>query len=143
MNFALEQRSRRPAVLIVDDDPDITTVLHDLLEHDGYQVTEAGTCEEALHCTKTTAYDAILLDIGLPDGDGLSVLTQLHHANPLLPVIMLSATLSQRQPHASLGQGAFSCLPKPYDQEELRLVVRSAVDSARSPSSKSQALSPS
>jgi DNA-binding response OmpR family regulator len=84
-------RFKQPEILIVDDDPDIQTALHDLLESEGYAVTDATTCREALLHTQTMPFDAVLLDFGLPDGDGLSVLKHLKNSIPSLPVIMLTA----------------------------------------------------
>ena len=78
----MECQNDNPAVLVVDDDPDILAALHDLLEHEGYQVTCASTCGGALAEATASPYDAVLLDIGLPDGDGLSVLDLLKEQHP-------------------------------------------------------------
>ncbi|WP_455388277.1 response regulator [Petrachloros mirabilis] len=121
-------RFKQPEILIVDDDPDIQTALHDLLESEGYAVTNAATCGEALLHTQTMPLDAVLLDIGLPDGDGLSVLKQLKNSIPSLPVIMLTAATTDDLRAESLARGAFSFLPKPYNHNELRLLVRQAIN---------------
>jgi DNA-binding response OmpR family regulator len=120
-------RFKQPEILIVDDDPDIQTVLHDLLESEGYIVTQASTCREALRRTRTTPFDVVLLDIGLPDGDGFSVLGQLQEMTPSLPVILLTAATSTDLHAVALNRGAFSFLAKPYNHHELRLLVRHAV----------------
>jgi DNA-binding response OmpR family regulator len=122
-----EDRLKQPEILIVDDDPDLQTILHDLLESEGYAVTEASTCREALLHAETTSFDAVLLDIGLPDGDGLSVLNHLQETLPSLSVIMLTAVTSTDLRATVLAQGAFSFLSKPYDHNELRLLVREAI----------------
>ena len=114
-------------ILVVDDDPDIRTVLFDLLESEGYHITEASTAHEALHRASTNDFDAVLLDIGLPDLDGLTVLSHLHASIPTLPVIMLTAAMLNGQWADSLTRGAFSCFPKPFDRDQLRLVIRLAV----------------
>jgi DNA-binding response OmpR family regulator len=116
-----------PAVLIVDDDPDILTALHDLIEHDGFRVTDISTCRDALARVKTVDFAAVLLDIGLPDGDGLAVLETVRTIAPSLPVIVLTAFKSQDYRARSLSSGAFSCLSKPYNRDELRAVLRRAV----------------
>ncbi|MGZ9189555.1 MAG: response regulator transcription factor, partial [Nitrospira sp.] len=108
-----------PAILIVDDDPDIALVLHDLLEHAGYRVEVAGTGAEALAKAKADSFAAVLLDLMLPDMDGLSVLTLLKQIDPVLPVIMLTAFVEVAKKHGSLTEGAFGYLTKPYDGEEL------------------------
>lgn len=122
-----ENRFKQPEILIVDDDQDLQTILHDLLESEGYAVTEASTCREALLHAETTPFDAVLLDIELPDGDGLSVLNHLQETIPSLSVIMLTAVTSTDLRAAVLAQGAFSFLSKPYDHNELRLLVREAI----------------
>lgn len=124
---SMEGQHDNPAILVVDDDPDILAALLDLLEHEGYQVTCASTCGDALAEATTSPYNAVLLDVGLPDGDGFSVLDILRELNPSLPVIILTAFTSPEYRVRSLSHGAFSCVNKPYDQEVLRGVVRLAV----------------
>lgn len=116
-----------PAILIVDDDPDIALVLHDLLSHAGYRVEVAGTGAEALAKAKLESFAAALLDLMLPDMDGLSVLTLLKEIDPVLPVIMLTAFVEVAKKHGSLTEGAFGYLTKPYDAEELKALIRRAV----------------
>jgi PAS domain S-box-containing protein len=116
-----------PTILIVDDDPDIALVLKDLLEHSGYQVQVAVTGAEALTRAKAESFSAVLLDLMLPDMDGLSVLTLLKGLDPALPVIMLTAFVEVAKKHASLTEGAFGYLTKPYDGEELKALIKRAV----------------
>ena len=116
------------AVLIVDDDPDILTALQDLLEHDGFLVTAVSTCRDALEQVRTANFAAVLLDIGLPDGDGLAVLENIQTLSPSLPVIVVTAFTALDYRAKSFSRGAFSYLTKPYNREELRAVVRRAVD---------------
>lgn len=124
-------QAAHPAVLIVDDDPDILTALHDLIEHDGFLVTGASTCRDALAQVKAVDFAAVLLDIGLPDGDGLAVLETIQAIAPSLPVIVLTAFTSQDYRARFLSGGAFSYLTKPYDRDELRTVLRRAVGVGR------------
>lgn len=119
--------SDNPAVLVVDDDLDILAALHDLLEHQGYRVACASTCRDALAQVMGFRYNAILLDVGLPDGDGLSVLDILREQHPSLPVIMLTAFGSPDYRVRSLSHGTFSCVNKPYDQNALRKLLRLAI----------------
>ncbi|MDP1768584.1 MAG: response regulator [Nitrospirota bacterium] len=122
------------AVLIVDDDPDILTALHDLLEHDGFLVTTVSTCHDALTQVRTAIFAAALLDIGLPDGDGLALLETIQSITPTLPVIVLTAFTSQDYRAKSLSRGAFSYLTKPYNRDEIRAVVRRAARISHPPS---------
>lgn len=116
-----------PTILIVDDDPDIALVLKDLLEHTGYFVQVAATGAEALARVKGESISAVLLDLMLPDMDGLSVLALLKKIDPVLPVIMLTAFVEVAKKHASLTEGAFGYLTKPYDGEELKALIKRAV----------------
>jgi PAS domain S-box-containing protein len=116
-----------PAVLIVDDDSDIALVLRDSLEHAGYRVQVAGTGAEALANARADSFAAVLLDLMLPDMDGLSVLTLLKQIDPVLPVIMLTAFVEVAKKHGSLTEGAFGYLTKPYDTEELKALIARAV----------------
>jgi two-component system, NtrC family, response regulator PilR len=128
----MEGPSDNPAVLVVDDDLDILAALHDLLEHQGYRVTCASTCRDALAQITGFRYHAVLLDIGLPDGDGLSVLDILRQQHPLLPVIILTIFGSPDYRARSLSHGAFSCVNKPYDQDALRGLLRLAIQARTS-----------
>jgi PAS domain S-box-containing protein len=115
------------SILVVDDDPDIALALQDFLDHDGYQVSVAGTCAEALTQAAQHHYNAVILDLGLPDGDGSSVLKTLQTQQPQLPVIILTAYTSADRTVGSLTQGAFAYLTKPYNRDELRAVLQRAV----------------
>jgi PAS domain S-box-containing protein len=116
-----------PAILIVDDDADIVMALHDLLQHAGYRVQVAGTGAEAIAKAKTEPFAVVLLDLMLPDMDGLSVLTLLKELDPSLPVIMLTAFVEVAKKFGSLSEGAFGYLTKPYNAEELKALVKRAV----------------
>ena len=129
----MNRPTAHPAVLIVDDDPDILTALHDLIEYDGFRVTDVSTCRDALAQVKAVDFAAVLLDIGLPDGDGLAVLETIQAIAPSLPVIILTAFTSQDYRARSLSIGAFFYLTKPYNRDELRAVLRQAVGMGRPP----------
>lgn len=116
-----------PSVLIVDDDVDIALVLHDLLAHVGYQVEVAHTGAEAVGKARSRNFDVVVLDIMLPDMDGLVVLPLLRGIDPTLPVIMVTAVADVSTKHGALSEGAFGYLAKPYDTEELKALVRRAV----------------
>ena len=88
-------QTAHPAALIVDDDPDILTALYDLIEYEGFHVTGVSTCRDALTQAKTVDFAAVLLDIGVSDGDGLAVLETIQAIAPSLPVIVLTAFTTQ------------------------------------------------
>lgn len=115
------------SILIVEDNPDIVIGLEDLLQHDGYVVTVAGTCASAFAQLKMQRFKAILLDLGLPDGDGLDVLREVQRVDASLPVIIITAHIAPERTVGSLAKGAFAYLTKPYDKEELRQTLRRAI----------------
>ncbi|GAB1722436.1 MAG: PAS domain S-box protein [Nitrospira sp. CR1.1] len=115
------------AVLIVDDDQDIRESLTDMLRHEGYLVESAGSGHEALHQAKQRQYGAAILDIHLPDLNGLSVLKVLMELDASLPVIILTGNATSENTIGSLAKGAFAYLTKPYNAQELKAVIRRAV----------------
>ena len=109
-------------ILVVEDDPDISMALQDLLEFEGFDVECVDTCRRAFSSIEHRTYDAVLLDLGLPDGDGRSVLKRLNDAHPTVPVIVLSATnrdLGVLHPYARLS--------KPWNREELCTILHRAI----------------
>ncbi|MCW5797868.1 MAG: PAS domain S-box protein [Nitrospira sp.] len=115
------------AVLIVDDDRDIRESLTDMLRHEGYVVESAGSGNEALSQAKQRQYGAAILDIQLPDLNGLSVLKVLMELDASLPVIILTGNATSENTIGSLAKGAFAYLTKPYNTQELKAVIRRAV----------------
>ena len=115
------------SILIVEDNQDLVMGLQDLLHHDGYAVTAAGTVAAALKLVRAHRFNAILLDLGLPDGDGLQVLKESQRLDPSLPVVIVTAHISSDRTVGSLTQGAYAYLTKPYDREELRHTLRRAI----------------
>src|SRR6185295_6767569 len=115
-------------ILIVDDDPDICLALEDQLKYLGYTVRSVTTGREALHEAEQHSYGAVILDLGLPDLSGLAVLRGLEEMDPLLPVIVLTASVQESHTVEPLRQGAFAYITKPYNRDELKIILRRAVD---------------
>lgn len=115
------------SILVVEDNPDIVIGLQDLLQHEGYHVTVAGTCASAIAHIGMQRFNAILLDLGLPDGDGSDVLREVQHRDASLPVIIITAHIAKERTVGSLAKGAFAYLTKPYNTEELRQTLRRAI----------------
>jgi two-component system copper resistance phosphate regulon response regulator CusR len=107
-----------PHVLIIEDDPDIAHLLQlDLLDA-GYHTTTATSVLQGLTTAREHTPDLILLDLGLPDGDGRNVLTRLR-INTTTPVIILTARDTTEEKVELLNLGANDYLPKPFDSREL------------------------
>jgi len=114
-------------ILVVEDNQDIVIGLRDLLQHDGYDVTVADCCAAALTHVHEQRFNAVLLDLGLPDGDGTDVLKEMQRLDPSVPVIILTAHITQERTVGSLIEGAFTYITKPYNREELRQTLRRAI----------------
>ena len=115
------------SVLVVEDNQDLVIGLQDMLRHDGYAVTVAGTVAGANEFVRAHRFSAILLDLGLPDGDGLAVLKEAHRLDPSVPIVIVTADISRDRTVGSLMEGAYAYLTKPYDREELRHTLRRAI----------------
>ncbi|MFY4727792.1 response regulator [Nitrospira sp. BLG_2] len=125
-NPKIDLRTTR-SVLVVEDDPDITMALHDLLEFEGFHVDCVQTCRQAFSCIEQNIYNAVLLDLELPDGDGCSILEKLQVSHPSLPVIILTASnrdLGPLRPYARLA--------KPWKREELCGILHRAIGTSSS-----------
>jgi two-component system OmpR family response regulator len=107
----------------VDDDPDICHLLRDRLEAEGFQVFTASDGRTALRLLTDKPVDGILLNITLPESDGLDVLRQLRLTRPALPVVMMTAVDALDRAMAAVEAGAQGYLLKPFDAARLRQIV--------------------
>jgi two-component system KDP operon response regulator KdpE len=114
-----------PLVLIVDDDPAIRRLLRTSLGAEGYRTIEAARGAEALAAAAATPPDLVLLDLGLPDLEGIEVLRRLRAASPV-PVVVLSAREDERGKVAALDLGADDYVTKPFGVAELSARLRAA-----------------
>jgi two-component system KDP operon response regulator KdpE len=112
-------------VLVVDDEAQIRRFLRISLEANGYHVNEAHTGQDAITKTAQLRPDLVILDIGLPDMDGLEVLRRLREWTKT-PVIMLSVRDSDRDKVSALDAGADDYLTKPFSIDELMARIRVA-----------------
>jgi CheY-like chemotaxis protein len=117
--------TRRPKILVVEDDRDLAVLLRRQLESEGYQVLLAGTGEDALWLAREAKPQLITLDIMLPDIDGFAVLERLKQ-NPLtsgIPVVVVSVLTETERGYAL---GAVDYVVKPFEEDQLLRVVRDA-----------------
>src|SRR5213592_2167855 len=115
-----------PKVLVVDDEPQIRTLLKATLTRAGYAVVEASNGREALNAKSIDKPDLVLLDLGLPDRDGLELVTLLR-GEPRSALIVISARDQTEQKVAALDLGADDYVTKPFDTEELLARVRASL----------------
>jgi two-component system KDP operon response regulator KdpE len=118
--------ARAPKILVVDDEPHIRTLLKATLGRAGYAVIEAANAREALNAKAIDKPDLILLDLGLPDRDGLELVGALR-AEPRSALIVVSARDQTEQKVAALDLGADDYVTKPFDTEELLARVRASL----------------
>jgi two-component system KDP operon response regulator KdpE len=117
--------SNTPKLLVVDDEPAIRRLLNTGLTRAGYRVVEAATARDALSALNIDKPDAVLLDLGLPDRDGLELVPLIKAAGPALLVI--SARDATEQKVTALDLGADDYITKPFDTEEVLARVRTAL----------------
>jgi len=115
-------------VLIVDDEPHIRRLLHGTLTRADYRVSEAGSARQALAEIEASPPDVVLLDLGLPDRDGLELLP-LIKLKSKAAVLVVSAREATDEKVAALDLGAIDYVTKPFDTEELLARVRVALRS--------------
>jgi two-component system, OmpR family, KDP operon response regulator KdpE len=114
-------------VLVVDDEPQLLRALVLNLSNRGYEVTTADTGAAAIREATTRQFDLMLLDLGLPDIDGLDVLRRLRDPGPILPIVVLSARSGSTDKVVALDLGAVDYVTKPFDMNELVARLRSAM----------------
>lgn len=116
----------RHKILVVDDDPDLVRALRLRLRANDYDISTAGDGYSAIATAHRERPDLIVLDLGLPAGDGFVVLDRLQNSDTLsgVPVIVLSARDPQNNEARALKAGAAAFFQKPADNEELLDVIR-------------------
>jgi len=120
--------SRAPHVLIVDDEPAIRRFLRTSLTGQKYTVSEAGSGQAALDLTgKGAAIDVVILDLGLPDIDGLEIIRTLRGRGSEIPIVVLSSRADESGKVHALDLGADDYLTKPFGVDELLARVRAAL----------------
>src|SRR5215212_10205636 len=123
-------------LLVVEDDPDLNRQLATALTDAGYVVDRAFDGEEGHYLGETEPYDAVILDIGLPKMDGISVLERWRRAGRAMPVLMLTARDRWSDKVSGIDAGADDYVAKPFHIEEvlarLRALIRRAAGHASS-----------
>ncbi|MAQ14041.1 MAG: Fis family transcriptional regulator [Sandaracinus sp.] len=121
----------RASVLIVDDEKNILSTLSRALRVEDYDVDVAGNGELAAKRLGAKAYDVLLLDVQLPDTDGLTILRQLREQGNAVPVVMMSGHGTIETAVQATQLGAFTFLEKPVGTEQLLLTLRNALGMAQ------------
>jgi DNA-binding response OmpR family regulator len=120
-------------LLIVEDDELLRDGLSAQLMQAGHRIDTAVDGQQALDCLQTSSFDGVVLDLGLPKVDGLSVLRTLRQRLPALPVLILTARDGVEDRVAGLNAGADDYLTKPFNMDELRARLQSMLRRASLP----------
>jgi len=114
-----EQTQTRMKVLLVDDDRPLNRTLAAILRSAGYIVTTAYSGTEAIEASRDTAFEAVILDIRLPDIDGIELLKNIKAVDPIIGTLMLSGAATLEDAVETLNQGADAFILKPVDPYDL------------------------
>lgn len=118
----------KPSILIVDDDEVMRETLSDVLKRGEYEVYSVGFGGEALSVIKKNIIDLILLDMRLPDGDGLELLKKVKEFDTEILVIIMTAYSDIQTAVSAMKSGAYHYINKPFDLEELRLLIEKGLE---------------
>lgn len=113
-------------ILILDDEVTLRMIIAQRLRRKGYEILEAGTAAEGLALLKANLLDTILLDIKLPDGDGLTLLPKIKQLQPDLQVVMLTGNGTIESAIEAMKMGAYDYLTKPCNLSELEITLQKA-----------------
>jgi two-component system KDP operon response regulator KdpE len=117
-------------ILVVDDDPALLRALRIALQNEGHEFHSATTGERGISEVSLVSPDVVVLDLGLPDTDGLAVCTRIREWTDV-PIIVLSATDSEARKVAALDAGADDYVTKPFSMAELEARIRAALRHGR------------
>ncbi|HEX3473897.1 MAG TPA: sigma-54 dependent transcriptional regulator [Kofleriaceae bacterium] len=117
------------SVLLVDDEPGVLFTLSELLTERGHRVIESRSGDDALR--KLDEADTVLTDLAMPGMDGLELVSHIVQRDPTLPVILLTAHGSERVAVAAMKHGAYDYLKKPFDIDEVAVVIERALEARR------------
>jgi DNA-binding response OmpR family regulator len=106
-------------LLVIEDEPRIAEILRDALEGAEFTVDAVANCGDARAAVDVTAYDAVVLDLGLPDGDGIVLLRELRRAGNQVPILVLTARDAVEDRVGGLDAGADDYLVKPFAMAEV------------------------
>jgi DNA-binding NtrC family response regulator len=118
----------RPSILIVDDDGVMQETLSGVLKKRGYEIFSVGSGNEALSMIKKNVIDLILLDMRLPDIDGLDVLKKIKEFDTEILVIMMTAFSDVQTAVSAMKSGAYDYINKPFELEELKLLIEKGLE---------------
>lgn len=118
-------------ILVVDDERGMREFLNIMLQKEGYGVTSAGSGKEALEYISQKTFDIVITDIRMPDITGIDIIKTVKESTPETIVIMITAYASTETAVEAMKQGAYDYITKPFKIEEIKLIVRNALEKRR------------
>ncbi len=119
-----------PHVLVIDDTPAVGVLIERILAEDGYTVTRVETFRMARLILSHRAADVIIIDLSLPDADGIEAITELRQEYPFCKILAMSGFMLGNMPKRVRAAGADATLPKPTQPRAIREAVYSLIDPA-------------
>jgi DNA-binding response OmpR family regulator len=124
--------AKKPAILVVDDEPGITATLALILEESGYEVMTASSSASAIRAVGSVAFDAALIDVHLPDSDGITLASEICKMRPDCRVLLVTGSMDASELQiATNGASKFDVLAKPVPPEELLKRLAEMLQSAK------------
>ena len=121
----------KPRLAVLDDEQRMVDILAMVLRREGYSIETFTQPQAALSALKADSFDLLITDLKMPQMDGLEVLRQARSLSPELPIILLTAHATVDTAIAAMKEGAFDYVEKPFDNEELKTLIRHALDVTR------------
>ena len=121
-------RKEKYSILVVDDEESMREFLSIMLHREGYAVDAAFDGSQAVSCLKDRHYDLVISDIKMPRLDGFGVLDYIVESCPETAIIMITAFSTAQQAVDAMKKGAYDYITKPFNNEEIRLVVKNALE---------------
>ncbi len=118
-------------LLVVDDEPSMREFLEILLSQEGYQVTTAASGEEAFQIFERLEPDLILTDVKMPGMSGLDLIREIRTVDSAIPIIAITAYASANDAIRAVREGAYDYLSKPFQIEDLRIIIRNALEARK------------
>lgn len=115
-------------ILIIEDDLRMRLLVKELLEKEGYAVTATGDGQDAVRILSENSFYAVLTDLKMPGVDGMDILAASKEVNPDMPVIVMTAYATVDSAVRAMKNGAYDYIQKPFDPDELVLMVKRAID---------------
>ena len=115
-------------ILIAEDDSDLAFFLQEALRRELYKVEIENTATSALEQLGRQSFDLFLLDVKLPDGNGLDLLSRCRELAPEVPVILMTAYSTRQLATEAIGRGAYDFFSKPFQLQEVQVVIRRALE---------------